>query len=279
MPNLASEQADSPSREVYSGADSGAVLRLVASRTADKQAAFLLPHLRPGMELLDCGCGLGSITVGLARVVAPGQVVGIDKDASQIERTQKYAFDQNIPNLRFETANLYALPFPEGSFDVVFSHAVLTHLGDPLTALREIYRVLKPGGVVGIRNADFDGHLLTPADPLLLHFWQILGMQFERNGGSPYLGKQQRALLRQAGFRNVQASASYDCYGTAEATRHWAGVMAGYLREDKSVKQFVEYGLAERPELERMSQAWLAWGEHPEALFADAYGEAVGWKA
>ena len=47
-------------------------------RTAARSAAFLLPHLRPGMRLLDFGCGPGSITVGLAGVVAPGEVVGVD---------------------------------------------------------------------------------------------------------------------------------------------------------------------------------------------------------
>jgi ubiquinone/menaquinone biosynthesis C-methylase UbiE len=279
MTNRASKQPDEQPREVYSGADSSAVLRLVASRTADKQAAFFLPHLRSGMELLDCGCGLGSITVGLARVVTPGRVVGIDLDAYQIARAQQYTADEKVSNLRFETANIYELPFADDSFDAVFSNAVFTHLGDPMAALREIYRVLRPGGVVGIRNVDFDGHLLTPADPLLMRFWQLLGAQFERNGGNAYLGKQQRALLRQAGFVQVQASASYDCYGTEQTSRFWAGMIAGYILEEKSVKQFREYGLAERSELERMSEAWQAWGEKPDALFADAYGEAVGWKA
>jgi ubiquinone/menaquinone biosynthesis C-methylase UbiE len=279
MTNRASEQPDPQSREVYSGADSSAFLRLVASRTAEKQAAFFLPHLRPGMELLDCGCGLGTITVGLARAVAPGRVVGIDLDADQIARAQQYAADQKVSNLRFETASIYELPFPDGSIDAIFSHAVFTHLGDPMAALADLYRVLRPGGVVGIRNSDIDGHLLTPADPLLMRFWQILGRLFERNGGNPYLGKQQRALLRQAGFVNVQASASYDCYGTEETTRLWAAIPAGYLLEEKSVKQFSEYGLAEPFELESMSKAWQKWGENPDALFAHSFGEAVGWKA
>jgi hypothetical protein len=132
--------------------------------------------------------------------------------------------------------------------------------------------------MVGIRNSEFDGHIITPADPLLLRSLKSLASQFERNRGNPHFGKQQRAFLRQAGFVNVQASASYDCYGTAETTRHWAAVMANYLREAKSIKQFVEYGLADRHEVESMSNAWEKWGENPDALFADSFGEAVGWK-
>jgi SAM-dependent methyltransferase len=61
---------------------------IFAARTAFREAAFFLPRLRRGMQLLDVGCGSGSITLGLAQVVAPGEVVGIDLQAPQIERAR-----------------------------------------------------------------------------------------------------------------------------------------------------------------------------------------------
>src|SRR5437870_11653922 len=73
-----------PSAEVYAQHDNPAFLAEMARRTASEEAAFFLPYLRTGMRLLDVGCGPGSITVGLAGVVAPAALVGIDVDAAQV---------------------------------------------------------------------------------------------------------------------------------------------------------------------------------------------------
>src|SRR5258708_6746577 len=96
----------------------------LARRTAAREAAFLLPHLQPGMRLLDCGFGPGTITLGLAEFVAPGEVVGVDLEARQVDAARRRADDQGITNVRFERGDLYALPFPDASFDVVFANAV-----------------------------------------------------------------------------------------------------------------------------------------------------------
>ena len=82
-------------------------------RSAGKQAAFFLPHLRSGMKLLDCGSGPGSITVGLAKVVAPGQTVGIDSDSFQVECARIYAHEQGVDTIRFESGSVYQLPFAD----------------------------------------------------------------------------------------------------------------------------------------------------------------------
>ena len=93
MNHTTSQSPDSHSdqSEVYSHADSAAATGLFARRTALSQAAFFLPHLRPGMSLVDCGCGPGTITVNLAEIVVPDQVVGIDIDAGAIESAQALA--------------------------------------------------------------------------------------------------------------------------------------------------------------------------------------------
>ncbi|MEZ4731584.1 MAG: methyltransferase domain-containing protein [Caldilineaceae bacterium] len=154
-------QSNTVGNEVY-GLRNTTFQRRMVRRSAEKQAAFLLPHLRPGMRLLDCGCGPGSITIGLARVVAPGAVVGIDIDPGEIERAKQLAAEQGIANVQFETGNVYELPFADGSFDAAFSNALLDHLIDPVAALREMRRILKADGMLGVRTADRDGYLLAP---------------------------------------------------------------------------------------------------------------------
>src|SRR5262245_5290236 len=114
------------------------------------------------MSLLDCGCGPGGITLGLAPRVSPGEVMGIDIGGAQLELARERARAANVP-ATFRAANIYSLPFPEAHFDAVFSHALFEHLGEPLKALAEIRRVLKPGGCVGLRSPDWGGFVLHPS--------------------------------------------------------------------------------------------------------------------
>src|SRR5260370_21611048 len=98
---------------------------------APSEAAFFPPALKSGLRLLDCGCGPGTLTAGLAQLVAPGQVVGVDADAGQIDLAQKNAAKLGLTNATFRVADAYSLPFADGEFDAVFAHTLLQHLPDP----------------------------------------------------------------------------------------------------------------------------------------------------
>src|SRR5207244_1539895 len=111
---------------------------------------FLQPHLRPGMRLIDCGCGPGSITVDLAQQLAPGDLVGIDVRPEAIEEARALAKQRGIENVTFDVGSVYELPYPDASFDAATACAVIQHLERPVDALREIRRVLRPGGMVGV---------------------------------------------------------------------------------------------------------------------------------
>src|SRR5437879_2234346 len=104
---------------------------------------------------LDAGCGSGGITLGLAEVVAPGETAGIDVAPSEVEVARALAAERGITNVRFETGSVYDLPFEDASFDAALAGNTLEHLCDPLRALKELRCVLKPGGIVGVRDPDW----------------------------------------------------------------------------------------------------------------------------
>ncbi len=275
--NKVNEQDDTGTRENYTHQTSAIMPQHLAKRTAERQAAFLLPHLQPGMRLLDCGCGPGSITIGLAEAVAPGEVIGIDINVIQLAQAKEDAANRGIKNVRFETASIYELPFPDASFDAAFSNAVLSHLRDPTAALTEIRRVLKPGGVAGIRNPDSDGQVIAPAIPLVLRSRDIYSKVIAANGGNTRIGKDHKSLLRQVGFADIEVSAHYEVYGSDEAVRYWGNINANGLLNESAVELLTRLGLATADEIPEISRAWREWADNPDAFYADAWCTAVGW--
>jgi ubiquinone/menaquinone biosynthesis C-methylase UbiE len=264
-------------REHYSIGYDPLAIRGLSRRSVYRDAAFFLPHLRSGMDLLDCGCGPGTITVDMAEMVSPGNVVGIDIEASQFQVGRTHALERGISNIRFELGNAYEIPFSDGSFDAVFAHAVLYHLSDPSKALKEIYRVLRPGGIVGVRDTDRGGHIFTPSNPMFERAWVLIENIMKYKGSNLYLGRTHRALLRETGFVRIQASASYDYYGTTEATQRISEFWEHFILKSHA-DLIINQGWADKSEIEGIGAAIKAWGEHPDAFFARARCEALGWK-
>ena len=105
-----------------------------------RRVKMLSQHLRPGMSVLELGCGTGYFTRELARSGA--QIVAIDVSPELLEIAR---VNCSVPNVRYEIQNAYDLSYPDAVFDTVVGSSVLHHL-EIEAALREIYRVLKPGG-------------------------------------------------------------------------------------------------------------------------------------
>jgi SAM-dependent methyltransferase len=139
-------------------------------------------------------------------------VIGIDFAESQIARASAVAAMGSAKNLTFQTADCYSLSFEANSFDRVFSHALFEHLSDPGRALREIHRVLKPGGVIGICSPDWGGFLLSPPSPELTRAVAAYTSLQNRNGGDVEAGRKLGVHLATAGFEAVSMAARYECY-------------------------------------------------------------------
>jgi len=262
-----------PSREVYVHRDNLAFETwLAATRKAAREAAFFLPHLRPGVQVLDVGCGPGSITVGLAEVVVPGEVVGIDIQQSLVERARDLAVEHGMTNVRFEVGDAYRLSFPDHSFDAVFAHAVLMHLSEPVRALAEMRRVLRPGGIAGVREPDYGTMLFAPATTLLAQ-WPALRIRArQRSGGDPFVGRHLRRLFLEAGFMRTEASASVWSAGSLEETRRSAAFYKTW-----SVQTPLAEGWVTQAVVDAMAGEIDAWAERPDAFHVVVFCEAIGW--
>ena len=255
--------------------------RCVFGRRTGAAAAFLTPYLRPGMQLIDCGCGPGSITADLAEFVAPSLVVGVDIRQDALVQARSLARERDVANLAVVSANIYSLPYAGGAFDAAFACAVIQHLSDPVAALAEIRRVLKRGGVFGIADGSSPITFRYPTNRWLLKWDEIRARERPYRTGRPAEALELRTLLREAGFSRTEGS------GTLASE---AGPPAGIAEEVRAVAKshlirlrglLGALALAQswvRPdELERIADALTAWGEAPDAFYARPAFTAIGW--
>ena len=235
-------------------------------RGAADSAAYLLAHLRAGMDLLDVGCGPASITADLAERVAPGRVVALDAAAGALEAARKTLRERGLSEqVEVTSGDVMALPFEDASFDVVHAHQVLQHLADPVGALAEMRRITRPGGIVAVRDAVYSAMTWFP-EPAGMEQWRSVYMATARaNGGEPDAGSRLLSCARAAGFTDVTASASTWCYATP-ADRAWQSQTWAQRCLTSFGPRAVELGLADGADLETMAQAWRQWGDSDLSL-------------
>jgi SAM-dependent methyltransferase len=249
------------------------VLRSHRWRTAENSAGYLLPHLTQGASLLDIGCGPGTITVDLARRVAPGAVIGMDRSEEAVAAAGRLV-DGTVP-VSFETGDLYALRFDDATFDVVHAHQVLQHLDDPVAALAEMARVCRPDGVVAARDGDYESMTWYPDYPELDRWLDLYRQTAQANGGEPDAGRRLLAWARAARFGDVSASASAWCFATPEDRRWWADTWAERITVTALAERVRELGLADQGELDEIGRAWLRWADEPDGWFSVTHGEVL----
>jgi SAM-dependent methyltransferase len=251
----------------------------IKARGADVYAGFLLPHLRPDVAVLDCGCGTATITLGLAEAVPAGQVVGVDLDTDSLAAAHRYAASIGRTNLAWAVADGRRLPFHDAAFDAVFCHSMLETLGDPGSVVAELRRVTKRGGVVGAASVEYGGLILAgehTAGPRRFYdirqqLWRLAGI------AEPNMGRRLRGLFQEAGFGRVEAFADYISYGTPDRVKAFARDRATECRDQELRAAVTRHRIASAEELADLAARWEEWGEDPRAFFAFPWCRVLAW--
>jgi len=262
--------------DVYLHGHHASVLASHGARTAADSAAYLLPHLRDGLRLLDVGCGPGTITLDLAEAVGPsGEVVGVENVEGPLVEARRTATARGDLRTRFALADVMALPYAAGSFDVVHAHQVLQHVPDPVGALREMARVTRPGGLVAVRDVDYASMVWHPASEGMTRWLELYRRLARLNHAEPDAGRHLVAWAHAAGLPWLTPSASLWTYATPQQCAWWGAVWARRALESTFATQAVERGAATAEELAGISAAWQAWSTHPDAWFAMTHAELL----
>jgi ubiquinone/menaquinone biosynthesis C-methylase UbiE len=250
------------------------VLRSHRRRDVDNSAGYLADRLAPGTSLLDVGCGPGTLTVDLARRVAPGRVVGIDSSEG-IVRQAAQDLPEGVANVEFRVGDVYALGFGDGVFDIVHAHQVLQHVHDPVGALREMGRMCRPGGIVAARDADYGAMTWHPSDDRLDRWLAAYRAVAVANGGQPDAGRYLPEWAQDAGFTDVKATTSSWQFTTPGDRAWWGGLWADRVVESSLAECLIEGGHANQSGLEEFAAAWLDWARQPDGWFIVPHGEII----
>ena len=178
--------------------DATRIRLLERARTSPRE--FFAPlALRPGLDVLDVGCGTGDFLRLLAPIVSPGTAVGVDLSETMIAEARQRS-PENIDNLSFRVGSVLDLPFSAASFDRVLATQLLLHVPDPVKALVEIKRVLAPSGAISISEIDWGTLVVQSSDNQLGRRFSELACRELRNG---LIIRELPGQLRELGFNHI----------------------------------------------------------------------------
>jgi SAM-dependent methyltransferase len=170
-----------------------------------KTLSFDLLEAGPGAVVVDVGCGLGDDVRALALRTAPdGRAIGVDLSASMIEEARRRSAAGTAPGGEFHVSDGATIPLDDGVADGCRCERVLQHVEDPAAVVREMARVVRPGGIVLAAEPDWGTVVIDGADPEIESALAAVAMTRVR---SPAAGRSLRRLLSEAGLAEVEVIA------------------------------------------------------------------------
>jgi ubiquinone/menaquinone biosynthesis C-methylase UbiE len=212
------------------------------------------------MRIADFGCGVGAVTRMLAEMTGPaGSVIGIDASPAQLEQAGYICRAHGLENVTFRAADACNTGLPQQSFDLVYCRFLLLHLPDPAACLREMRRVLKPGGILVIEDGDLA--TATSVPPTALNAFAELFSRLGPIRGLDYsIAKNLYHMVKDAGFEEpgIEIHQPAGCAGDHGRLLTWSVAEAG--------PAFVAANLITPPQLERTLDEMEAAANDPNVL-------------
>jgi len=212
------------------------------------------------MICLDAGCGGGDVAFDMARLVLPGgRVLAGDIDEAKLEMARAEGAEQGLDNLEFRRADALTA-HSAALFDLVHARFLLSHLADPLAALKSMRSALKPGGTIVVEDVDFTGHFTYPGDPAFERYRDLYRAVARRKGADADIGPRLPALVADAGFTDIVLTIAQHA-GTEGDVK-----LLTPLTMENIADTVVREGLADREELDRVIADLYAFARTPGTI-------------
>ena len=250
---------------------------LYQDRSLKECAGFLLPNLKIDNKLLDCGCGPGQLSSAFAKTLTTGTVDGIDANPEHVRQAKERSHSLGLTNTNFHNADIYHLPFDDNTFDVAFFHTVICNLHDPVRAIKEVKRVLKPGGIIAAREPDYNSSIIHPEDNDLLKGLEALG-RVQVGYSDAATGRKLPDIFHQAGITDCKVSASCDTYSSKDQLEKISSYLKAQVLAKDVCESMLEKGLIDALGVSKFCQAFDNMTINPSALYLYTLIEVIGRK-
>lgn len=240
--------------------------------------AKFLPPLRKGMRILDVGCGTGAIAREVAAIIVPGEVIGIDREEAQIETARRLAAVDGVQNVRFLQGDAAALGLPDDTFDAAYCRFLLEHVADPVKVVREMTRVVKPGGWVCAYEWEAGCFVNYPDSPAIEQVWRAIYHLQKRGGGDPWIARKLYGVFLEAGLTEVKVEgrAWTVTAGEKEVLLEYIEGAREIIRQTRD--RLLREQLATEEMLTRAEEEYRALWESPITFVFHGFCRAIGNK-
>jgi SAM-dependent methyltransferase len=229
--------------------------------------------VRKGSRVVEIGCGpRGCLDLLSERVGSKGKVIGVERSAEQVERARKFAADSHLKNIEVLCVDARDTGLPEASFDLATARLVLVNVPKPELIVKEMVRLVRPGGTVALHEADSTTQRYDPPLPAQASLLQVLNTYAEMNDIDRTIGLRIPRMLREAGLVDVRVNPFVHIYPPGHGRR---ALLLEFVENARN--RILEKNLITKTELDELTAALKNHLEDPETLvlssvFIQAWG-------